>query len=155
MAGRVDAKVIMEFIVTDRNSIERGVLVRSSYVVISIRSRRRRRARIPRQSGLRAVLFMAFDDAEPADTTPLRKSLKLFTAEQAAEVKRFVERHTEVGCVVCHCEGGVSRSPAVAAAICRSLGGDDAPFFRDYQPNRYVYDLLCRRLGGPQAPGRR
>lgn len=137
----------MKVIVTDRTSIEAGIVVKTSYVVISIRSPGQRRARIPKQSGLVAKLFLAFDDAEPSARLSIPKSIRVFSVEQAQEVKTFVERHKEcVQCIVCQCEGGCSRSPAVAAAICRSFGGDDDPFFREYQPNRYVYDLLSRYM---------
>gem|GEM_PF-4998327 len=29
----------------------------------------------------------------------------------------------------------MSRSPAIAAALCKGMGGDDASFWRLYQPN--------------------
>jgi hypothetical protein len=35
----------------------------------------------------------------------------------------------------------MSRSPAIAAAICKGLGGDDAQFWWEYQPNEFVYRL--------------
>lgn len=63
---------------------------------------------------------------------------------QAGEIWEFVRRQpVSVGAVVVHCEGGVSRSPAVAAALCKGLGGDDSCFFRQYKPNAYVYRLMC------------
>ena len=37
---------------------------------------------------------------------------------------------------------GMSRSPAVAAAISKCLGFDERTFHRQYQPNRYVYRLV-------------
>lgn len=136
----------MNLRVADRDEIERGVLVKSSYAVISIRSGGQRRARVVRQPGLRGVLYTVFDDVEPSEMLALPEAVRIFSAEQAEEIKWFVQQHSDVGCMVCHCEGGVSRSPAVAAAICRSMGDDDSRFFRDYQPNRYVYDLLLRCL---------
>jgi hypothetical protein len=41
-----------------------------------------------------------------------------------------------------HCELGMSRSPAVAAAICLGLGEDSTRFFEEYQPNQFVYRLV-------------
>jgi hypothetical protein len=65
----------MELIVTDRESVERGILVRSAYVVISIHDPDKRRARIRTQSGLRAVLYLAFHDAEPSERLALPKDI--------------------------------------------------------------------------------
>ena len=47
-----------------------------------------------------------------------------------------------MGTIVVQCEQGMSRSPAVAAAICKGMGGDDQRFWRNYSPNRYVYEVV-------------
>jgi predicted protein tyrosine phosphatase len=134
----------MRFIVTDRESIESGILVRSAYAVISIRDPNRRKVRVRNQSGLREVLHLAFHDAEPLKSMPMPPRIKLMTQAQAGEIWDFVRgQPVNIGAVVVHCEGGVSRSPAVAAALCRGLGGDDSRFFRQYKPNAYVYKLMC------------
>ena len=133
----------MIFIVTDRDSIEHGILVPSAYVVISIYDPDKRRARIPKQSGLRDVLYLAFHDAEPSETLALPKDIVLMTEDQARQVWKFVRQwEGRVGSIVVHCEQGMSRSPAVAAAICRAFGGDHQYFFREYQPNQYVFRLV-------------
>ena len=133
----------MKFIVTDREGIEAGIVVRSAYVVISIHDPDRCPARVRKQSGLRDVLFLAFHDAEPSEGTTLPPEITLMTPEQARELCRFVERHKDdVGAVVVHCEQGMSRSPAVAAALCKLMGGDDGRFWREYQPNPHVYRLV-------------
>ena len=63
--------------------------------------------------------------------------------DQAAQIWRFVREHEgQVGTIVVHCEQGMSRSPAVAAALCKAKGGDDARFWRQNQPNPYVYQLV-------------
>ncbi|HEY8748154.1 MAG TPA: hypothetical protein VIM11_09285 [Tepidisphaeraceae bacterium] len=133
----------MHFLVQDRNSIEHGIRVRSSYVVISIRDPDKRKVRIRKQAGLRDSLHLAFHDAEPAGNMVLPHDITLMTAEHAKEIWQFVRKWDgKVGAVVVHCEQGMSRSPAVAAALCKTFGGDESPFFRDYQPNRYVYRLM-------------
>ena len=43
----------MNFIVTDRESIEAGLLVRTAYVVISIRDPDKKKAAVRKTSGLR------------------------------------------------------------------------------------------------------
>jgi predicted protein tyrosine phosphatase len=68
------------------------------------------------------------------------------TSADAEAVCRFVDEHDPyVGAVVVHCEQGMSRSPAVAAALALAYGGDFRRFFRNYQPNRWVYSLLDRK----------
>lgn len=139
----------MDFIVTDRETIEAGLLVRSAYVVISIRDPDKRRAKVPKQAGLRDVLFLAFHDAEPTEKITLPPEIKLMTPKQAQQVHQFVEQHkADVGTVVVHCEQGMSRSPAVAAALCKAMGGDDGKFWLEYSPNEYVYGLVLGAAGG-------
>ena len=146
----------MEFLVRDRDSIEHGILVRSSYVVISIRDPDKRRAHIPKHSGLRDVLHLAFHDAEPSAGMTLPDDVVLMSSEQAKQIWQFVRRwEGEVGAVVVHCEQGMSRSPAVAAALCRAYGGDETPFFREFQPNRFVYRLMVGCQGEGERDGQR
>src|SRR5262245_13639474 len=115
----------MEFHVTDRDGIEGGVLVRSAYVVISIYEPDREKPEVKRQAGLRAVRQVAFHVAEPGDLSRLDTEVVVMSADQAREICRFIDRHRdEVGAVVVHCERGMSRSPAVAAALCARFGGD-------------------------------
>jgi predicted protein tyrosine phosphatase len=94
---------------------------------------------------LREVLYLAFDDAEPTTSPVLAAQVKLMTAEQARQIWDFVEKHTdEVGAMVVHCEQGISRSPAVAAALCKGRGGNDRKFWREYEPNEYVFRLTLK-----------
>ena len=144
----------MEFIVTDRVGIEEGVLVRSPYIVISIHDPNKRPAKVRKQPALLEVLVVAFDDAEEVPPTSLPGVVKLMTAKQAGQIRQFVEKHrAKAGTVVVHCEQGMSRSPAVAAALCRALGGDDRTFWREYQPNRHVFRLLCNACAGMERRG--
>jgi hypothetical protein len=73
----------------------------------------------------------------------LSPDVKLMTPAQAREALRFVENHkADAGTAVVHCESGISRSPAVAAALCKAMGGDDGRFWRDYRPNQHVYSCI-------------
>jgi len=51
-----------------------------------------------------------------------------------------------------HCDVGLSRSPAVAAALSRTYYGYDGPWFELDFPNHLVYDVPvethARREGG-------
>ena len=139
----------MEFIITDRDTIETGLLVQTSYVVISIRDPHKRPANVRKQAGLRDVLFLSFHDAEPTHMMALSGKIKLMMPIHAKQIHQFVDKHKEhIGAIVVHCEQGMSRSPAVAAALCKSMGGDDKNFWRDYQPNRYVYRLVLEAADG-------
>jgi predicted protein tyrosine phosphatase len=131
----------MQFIVVGRDEIEQGVLVRKPYVVISISDPDKRRPRIRKPVLLRGSLFLKFHDAEDR----LHPDIVLMTPADARRIWRFVLHHrVEIGAIVVHCEQGASRSPAVAAAICKTLGGDDSRFFEEYVPNQYIYRLLLK-----------
>jgi len=57
------------------------------------------------------------------------------------------------GCIGSLCSRqGMSRSPAVAAAICLGLGEDSTRFFEEYQPNQHVYRLALAEA--PSDPSR-
>jgi predicted protein tyrosine phosphatase len=138
----------VQFIVASRSEIERGIVVRTPYVVISITDPGTRRARIRRPTGIRGVLHVQFHDAVPVKGSPLPADVVLVTKEHAKRIWAFVFHHQgQVGTVVVQCEQGMSRSPAVAAALCTQLGSDSARFFQEYQPNDYVYSLMKASLG--------
>lgn len=133
----------MKFIVAGRNEIERGIAVRTPYVVISIADPGEPLPRIRKPTGFRDVLFLQFHDAEPDDGLAPSQKMVLMTESHAKAIWAFVRSYCKtVGTIVVHCEQGMSRSPAVAAAICKVLGGNEKLFFREYVPNRHVYDLL-------------
>ena len=136
----------MDVFVTDHSSIERGYLVRSSFAVISIRDPGVAKARIPQSAGLRAVLHLAFSDSEPVDGLQLPPEIVMPTEEHARQIWRFVDQHKEtVGAFVVHCHQGMSRSPAVAAAVAGYLGTTDDRFWKEHHPNQYLYDLMLSR----------
>jgi len=83
------------------------------------------------------LLRLNFDDiTEPG--TP-----RSFTAALAAEVLDFVAGVWDVVDVfLIHCDVGLSRSPAVAAALSRIYYGDDGRWFELDFPNQLVYDVL-------------
>jgi predicted protein tyrosine phosphatase len=141
----------MKIIVTDRQSIESGTVVRTPYIVISIRDPGTSKPRIPRTSGLKEVLHVAFHDAEPVAGFRTPSKIVLMKPAHAMAIWKLVERHKDaIGSIVCHCEQGMSRSPAVALALAEALGSSGKHIRANYQPNKYVYDLMrtatgCRR----------
>lgn len=137
----------MQFIVEGRQAVERGIVVRCPYIVISIRDPGRRPARIRRTAGLRGTLHLSFHDAEPTTAMRLPDSITLMTVADAERIWAFVQEHLpEIGAIVCHCEQGMSRSPAVAAALAEALGEAPTPIVRWTQPNQTVYRLLKKTI---------
>lgn len=130
-----------------RREIERGIRFKGSYVLISIRDPGTPAVRIPKQCGLTDVLELQFHDAEPTSSMTLPSGIEIITEDLALQIAEFVRRHhTAVDGFVIHCEQGMSRSPAVGAAIARYLKQPYERFWRDYQPNRYVYELAFEAL---------
>ncbi|MFW6114395.1 MAG: hypothetical protein ACOC7K_01500 [bacterium] len=83
------------------------------------------------------LLQLVFDDTAQPDHA------HAFTASHAEEILEFVERMWDkVETFLIHCEIGMSRSPAVAAALSRIHYNDDGPWFEMDFPNRLVYQLL-------------
>ena len=133
----------MNFIVASREEIENGIVVRTSYVVISITDPGTTPARIPQTAGLRDVLRLQFHDAVPVTIFKMPPDIVLMNEDHTNSIWQFaLNWRDKVETIVVHCEQGMSRSPAVAAALCRLLDGDDRRFFKEYVPNRYIYDLL-------------
>jgi len=131
----------MDFIPVSREEIERGIIVRTAYVVVSISDPGTRRPRIKRPAGFRDVLYLQFHDAVPMSGFTQPDDIVLMTSDQARQIWDFVLSYEgRVETVVVHCEQGMSRSPAVAAALADYFGGQ---FFLEYQPNEYVYELMC------------
>ncbi len=147
----------MKFIVASRDDIEQGIIVRTPYLIVSISDPEKPRARIPERAGLRGVLHVQFHDAVPVEGEILPPHIVLMTREHAEEIWQFVAQHQDqVGTIVVHCEQGMSRSPAVAAALAGRLEGDSDRFLIEYQPNEHVYDIMLSAApdGGPNAGAR-
>ncbi len=138
----------MNFIVTDRRTIELGIVVRTPYIVVSIYTPTRSQPAIPCRVGLKAVFYTSFHDAEPGDDDfQLPKDIVLMTREQAGAIWEFVKRHqSQVGSIVCHCEQGISRSPAVAIALAEAFASDTKKIKAASNPNQYVYQLMRRAI---------
>ena len=80
---------------------------------------------------------LVFEDTEEADTP------ESFNPALATEILDFVEKMWDkVEVFLVHCQVGLSRSPAVAAALCRIHYNHDGRWFDSIFPNRLVYRLL-------------
>ena len=89
------------------------------------------------ENNRKGILRLAFaDTAEPGRADS-------FTPSLAREVLDFSARMwEEVEVFLIHCEAGLSRSPAIAAALSRIYYNDDGPWFELDFPNRLVYRIL-------------
>lgn len=132
----------MDIFVYSRSALDAARPHEVPHVIISITSSRDDVARLRSNVMCRGVLRLAFPDAEAASS--LHMDANLFSREQAEEVWGFVHQHLlEVRRIIVHCDAGLSRSPAVGAALARVLKGDDAEFFGGrYRPNMRVYRML-------------
>ena len=74
-------------------------------------------------------------------------------AADAQKIAEFLyeidENHIEAEQIWIHCEGGVSRSAAVAAAIAKAWFNNDMWVFQNpnYYPNAWVNKLVTEALG--------
>ena len=99
------------------------------------------------------ILRLEFDDISLnwLDSENCGKyACRLFAIDQARQIADFAARHwDESGLLICQCQGGVSRSAAVAAAIRQHYCGDGMRYFVDshYHPNPYVFSLTMEALG--------
>lgn len=98
-----------------------------------------------RRKHRRALLQIAF-----ADMTQPLPGLILFDGDHAHDILDFVTLHwPHIEVLMIHCEQGLSRSPAVAAAIARLKTGRYRRFFQDpYLPNGYIYRRLLETAAG-------
>lgn len=67
---------------------------------------------------------------------------ELFNTDQAKQILEFVKKHPTAERIIVHCDMGLSRSPAVAAALSKIMTDDDMIFFKRYDPNMRVYRTI-------------
>ena len=138
-----------DFLVVDRFAIERGTGTDRPCALISVHATSTTPPRLPEAGNLVESLQLAFDDIEPMPEGLMLPGARLMTDEQARAIARFAARHAgRVEVFICQCDAGVSRSAAIAAALCEAFGGDPARFFRDFEPNRYVYRNVLEAMEG-------
>ena len=93
------------------------------------------------------AMFVSNEDKDYLERQIINGTVKLFDEEDAKKIKNFVDnmnKRGDVQTLLIHCAAGVSRSPAVAAAICQYLFDNDGNFFKTQLPNRYIYDNLLK-----------
>lgn len=96
------------------------------------------------------ILRLTFSDANGKSDrdVPMVASdddIVLFNEKQANCILDFFENvQNKIEVLLVHCEAGVSRSPAIAAALSKLYYGDDTRFFANYTPNSFVYNSIIK-----------
>jgi predicted protein tyrosine phosphatase len=94
--------------------------------------------------GVYAKLILQFDDTTDSGRTTA------FTPKMANMAAEFLDSlgNSVQELYIC-CDGGQSRSAAIAAAVSRAYGRRDTPIWRNphYRPNPFIYRLQCNALG--------
>ena len=133
----------MRIIVTDRESVERGLAMQEPYILISIRDPEKMPVRLRHCLLCKGVLELAFHDAESVEGFVPLDTITYMTEMDAGAIWDFVHKHEgDYGIIVVHCEQGMSRSPAVAAALAKGLRLDASASWQEHQPNQYVYETV-------------
>lgn len=139
----------MKIIVYSRKQIimtSKGISI--PHIIISIRAPDEKEVNFETSGKCRGVLRLKFHDAEKRIE---KQNLKLFTSEQARQIIDFVERYSKEDSdflIVAQCEGGISRSAGLAAALAKIYLDDDKEFFRHYTPNSLVYRTILNEWFG-------
>jgi len=154
-------EAVMLFSVLSRGEIELFPNdVHVPHVIISITNPGSRPAVIKENEYTLDVLRLSFEDEE--DTEKAGWDIRRLEAWEKhfgpwrpfrkadAEAIRDLVTSCEPEAVIVHCEAGISRSAATAAALAKHYNGDDRVFWMmpRYNPNKLVYRVLLDVLGG-------
>ncbi len=90
------------------------------------------------------ILSLSFDDMDTVDNgfeQQFGRKQVLFDEYMALSILYFFEK-VRGNLIIVHCDAGVSRSPAIAAALSVCSGQSDSMFFNRFCPNRLVYKKI-------------
>jgi len=91
------------------------------------------------------ILRLCFNDFDRI--IPDRSDLAYFTESHAMDISEFVHRQM-CDNIVIHCEMGISRSPAIAAALANHFGlPEKYKWLREYLANSMVFTIMMNELG--------
>jgi len=94
-------------------------------------------------NNIKGVLRLHFYDEDHISILQYNDAtkLKLFETADALKVLTFFESvKDKIDVLYIHCQAGISRSPAIAAALCDLYGIESsANWFFNYSPNFFVY----------------
>ena len=112
-------------------------------IVISISDVDAPPLRLAGNPDIRAVLRLNFADTGAGSPEAMQPA----DAERIAAFVGAWEKDAQM--IIVSCEAGISRSPAVAAAVMRALGKNDMEIWKNpnYRPNSFCYRLTFRAFG--------
>lgn len=134
---------MLQFLVLGREEIK-SFTSNLPYLIISVTDPNNSDAEIAESPNLLDIIRLKFDDIGKPNKFQFAETTDILMDEtQAKQILEFVKKHlSEVKLIVCQCEQGMSRSPAMAGALSRILQNEDKYFLQNYWANRWVYDLL-------------
>ena len=96
------------------------------------------------------VLELHFSDIQESWESKIPSDFLLFSDKDAEDIVNFVKKYenSPIDEILIHCNAGVSRSTAVAAAISEYLGMDSSVYFKEGSPNEYIYKKLSEKFKG-------
>jgi len=114
-------------------------------IIISIKSTHDKKASkvfCDEKNNVKAILFLSFDDIEQEDAQFTNGKEFCMSFEDGRKIAKFInEWYDKVDMIIVHCDGGISRSAGIAAAIMRVREGLDWPIFanKNKHPNMTCY----------------
>ena len=94
------------------------------------------------------ILRLKFNDVFNKENT----NSTLMSRSDAHNIIDFVSKHSSTDLIyVIHCTMGVSRSPAIAAAIAATKGYDIRTFWTNFLPNSHVFGTIMSCYAVQQA----
>lgn len=139
----------MKFLITNRERITSlDGLLSQKHIVISICEPDLNLGfpELPKNPSRLGVLRLSFTDIDDINAAKqIGQAHYLMAREQAEEVVAFVRKYVNsIETIVCQCDGGISRSSGMAAALSKILNGDDSWVFnsKEYVPNMLVYRMI-------------
>ena len=115
----------------------------SMCALISVTDKGKPQAELPQ--GWHAILRVAFDDADPITFPGANPELVPISASQAEAIADFYAvQAAGAKRIIVHCRGGISRSAAIARALCSAAG---LPFPESYvEYNHHVFATMQAAL---------
>lgn len=126
---------------------------KDDYILISISSLDEEAPKFPNcykwESSCRGLIRLSFNDLERDYSEELLAPKQGDFSGLKTFIDTFKDSNT-IKDIVVHCAAGISRSSAVAAAICQYLGLNELDIIWSnyiYMPNTLVYKLALKELG--------
>lgn len=97
-------------------------------------------------SYVKDILYLSFLDIDETDKYVNKK--KWAKEKDFSQLKSFLDNISNIDELLICCEGGISRSPGLATAICKYYNIDDSYIWKEraYHANIHVYKLACNLL---------